>query len=223
MIEAFLITNGRATSEYALKALCKQRPKIKVTTVKDMKWVDAVNRCWEICESKYYARIDDDMYMHPYAIEYMLFKIKKHKNCVVHTCRLWEDWQNKISGYVKVYNRNIVKKLGGFKVNKLGKCDKPFTKTVSKSKYFIKKDKSVVGIHGSDWEGTKKYRKLWINQNAKVFHEEPKEIWESRKKYTKPIKDQYKLIKILYKKNFKVRSDFYKFVKIKTGQAKKKI
>jgi len=124
-IEAFIITNGRGTFEYAHRSLKEQTFKnLKITVIRDRKWIDAVNECLSKCSSTFFIRVDDDMFLHPYCVEYMYHQAKRinQRRIAAYSCKLWEDWAGKIAGSVKVYHKkNVVSKLGKFRVNKLGK------------------------------------------------------------------------------------------------------
>ena len=212
-VEAFIITNGRSTFEYALKSLENQTPKLKVTVLRDMKWVDALNECLSICSSDFYIRVDDDMFLHPSCVEYMLKKAKKRKTLGVYICRLWEDWSRRPGGYVKLYKTRVARKIR-FRVNRLGKVDKPFFKDLRRTNYKGIKDKSLVGLHAcGNREDEAHYRKLWLTQNATTHYDEPKELDRARKRYKKTIAQQYDLLKILKKKNKKYKTKFYGYTK----------
>lgn len=212
-VEVFLITNGRSTFDYALKSLEEQTVKVKITVIKDMKWIDAVNECVDRCESPYFIRVDDDMFLHPQCASYMIHRISSRKKICAYYYRLWEDWQKKIAGRVKLYNRDLVRKIGGFTTNKFGKIDKTFHTTCKKKKVRISRNASIVGIHAcGTWSEQQRYRKLWSKENAKVELIRPSSYLRAQKRYKKTLGEQYNLIKLLKKKNRKIRSDFSKFL-----------
>ncbi len=215
-VEAFIITNGRDTFDYALRSLKEQNKTIKITVIRDMKWVNAVNKCVKLCESQYFVRVDDDMFLHPYCVSYMynvLTKSKKRGRTCAYSYRLWEDWQSKIAGRVKIYNTTLVKKMGGFRSNKFGKIDKTFSSTAKKMKMLIVKNDSVVGVHAcAKWEDQQRYRKLWAEKNARVKLIRPLTYLKSQKSYKKDLDKQYSLITRLKKKNKRMKTRFFTFL-----------
>ena len=211
-IEAFIITNGRSTFKYALKSLENQDVDIKITILENLIWVNALNKCLELCKSPFYLRVDDDMFLHPSCIRYMLLQAKKAKKLGVYACSLWEDWSHRPGGYIKLYKTKVAKKIT-FRANKLGKVDKPFFKDLSKTKYKLIKDKSLVGLHAcGTLDDEDQYRQLWLKQNAKVHYNEPSNLDIARKKYKKTIIQQYELMKRLVGKNKKYKTKFYGFI-----------
>lgn len=213
-LEAFVITNGKSTLQFVIKSLEAQTVPIKYTIVRDMKWVDALNHCLQKCESKHYIRIDDDMFLHKNYVKYILSRSSLQDNAVAaYSCRLFEDWTHKIAGTIKVYNADNVRKIGGFKVNKMGKVDKCFQACVNKNKMQFVKDLSVVGIHAcGTWDEQKAYMELWMKKNGSVFYEEPKEYLRSQQKYAKSLEQQYLLLNNLHKMNRRMQSKYYYFL-----------
>lgn len=217
-IEAFIITNGRSTFEYVQKALQEQSVSIKITVIRDMKWIDAVNKCVKLCKSRFFIRVDDDMFLHPLYVEYVYNKIINYKRInrlAAYTCKLWEDWQSYIAGTVKVYQTARIKDMNGFRANIMGKIDKPFEADRRKKNFIvIKDDRSVVGVHGmGTWEEQENYRSLWLKNNSKIKYSRPKSYLRSQRKYKKTPYEQYLLAKNLRKLNKRNRSGFWKFMK----------
>lgn len=212
--DIFIITNGRSTFKYALESAEKQEADVRITIIENMKWVDALNRCLELCQSDFYLRQDDDMFIHPLCVKYLLYKAKKVPNIGAYMGKLWEDWSGRPGGNIKLYNKTAVKNIG-FKANKLGKVDKPFFKKMLKTKYKAIKDNSLVGLHACGTiEDEKMYRDLWLTKNSKIYYDEPIELDLARKLYKKTIQEQYDLLKVLMKKNKRMKSCFYDFGKI---------
>jgi len=218
-IESFVITNGRSTCDYAIKSIEEQSVKVKITVIRDMKWIDAVNRCVQLCSTKFFIRVDDDMFLHPRCVEYMYHQIIKHKKTnrvAAYVCKLWEDWQSYVAGSIKVYHMDRVKDMGGFKVNLMGKIDKPFEAQRKKNKFIVVKDASVVGVHGmGTWKEQKEYRKLWLQNNSKVQYIRPRKYLANQKKYKKSACQQYMIAKGLRKINKRRRSGFWNLIKDK--------
>jgi len=191
--------------------------KFKITILRDMVWVKALNECLNLASCKYYLRCDDDHLFHPKAVEFMIDKIQKdnqNKKIVMHTTKLWEDWSGRPGGGAKLYNLNRVKKLGGFKANQFGKVDKLFKASVNSSQFSISTGGkySLVGIHAcGTWEEQKEYEKIW-NSIATVSYK--KNSIENSRKYKKSIEKQFLMrTDFIEKINRKSKSLFHKYIK----------
>jgi len=214
-LEAFIITNGRSTFEYALKALQQQTFKFKITILRDMKWVDALNECLNRSSASHFIRCDDDFVLHPRAIEFMWNRyqtVSKLKTIML-VAKLWEDWTSRIAGGVKIYNAEFVKDIGGFKVNHLGKVDKKFREQVQETNYRMDGcKKSVVGLHTcGSWEEQLRYETLW---SKLADHAYKKTTHNDMKKYKKPLDEQFAMrTKFVEKINKRYRTFFHEFLK----------
>jgi len=217
-VEAFIITNGRSTFDHVLKSVQEQSLDIKITVIRNLKWIDAVNECVRLCESKFFIRVDDDMFLHPLCTEYMYLQTvnnPKSARVAACACKLWEDWQSYVAGSVKLYQTDRVKDMGGFQANKMGKIDKPFEAMRKKKRLLVIKDaKSVTGIHGmGTWKEQERYRSLWLKNNSKIKYKRSKVYLRNQRKYKKSPKEQYEMINNLRKLNKKRRSRFWRFIK----------
>jgi len=132
-LELFVITNGRKTFDYVMRSIEEQSVHRKVTVIRDMLWVDALNECANKCQSSYYLRVDDDMVLHKCCVAYYLTRIRvaERKNGGVVVCRLWEDWSKKPVHGLRMYSRKAAKKLT-FEASRLGKVDKVFHQRLGK-------------------------------------------------------------------------------------------
>ena len=214
-LEAFIITNGRSTFKYTKIALMQQSMKFKITVIKNMNWVDALNKCLKICTSTHYLRCDDDFILHPLAIEFMWERCRQNKNAAFCVAKLWEDWTKKPVNGIKIYNKDIVLKLGGFSANHLGKVDKIFKKRLDRSKYSSSGcGKSVVGLHTcGEWEEQLRYEALWSSMSDTPYK---KTTHKDMSVYKKSVKQQFKMRKTFIEnknKNKSKNTDFYKFIK----------
>ncbi|MFC1739654.1 glycosyltransferase family A protein [Planctomycetota bacterium] len=181
-LEVFIITNGRSTFEYTLKAIQAQRNvKFGYTVIKDILWVDANNKILQDCKSKFFLRVDDDMILHPEALGYMYQKmltaIEKIEP-IYFIWKLWDTLQNKQKNGVKAYDWSKTKSIGfrtdyeyekqryGFirgKIDKVFKIDAEKLFKNKKRQHFAKYP-CVVGIHAfASLEEQLKYRKLIIS------------------------------------------------------------
>jgi len=212
-LEAFIITNGRSTFDYVKRALEEQSMDFKITVIRDMKWVDALNKCVELCESTHYIRCDDDFILHPLAIEFMWENISQKPMSAFCVAKLWEDWTRKPVGGIKIYNRDIVADLGGFKASHLGKVDKIFKKRLDRSKYSTSGcGKSIVGLHAcGEWKEQLRYEALWSSLAKSPYKKTTHDVMS---KYTKSVRQQFKMRKkFIENKNRSKKTDFYRFIK----------
>ena len=215
LLEIFVITNERSTLEWTLKSIEYQTLTVPVTVIRNMKWLDALNECLATSNSKFYLRVDDDMFLHPKAIEYYNYCLRKPiKSLGIYECKLWEDWSHKPAGSLKAYKTKVTRKIG-FKANHLGKVDKVFSKEIVKYNYRRIRDKSMIGLHAcSTIEDQKKYRNLWKKRNTKISSSDFEKTFDNIIHTPhKPVADQYKDIKKLKKINRKYATRFYNLLK----------
>lgn len=203
-LETFVITNGRSTFNYVIRSLESQSVKRKITVIRDMKWVDALNKCVELCQCNYFLRVDDDMALHRYAVEYYISRMRKmiRAGGGVYVCRLWEDWSSKPVNGLRMYSHEVSRRIG-FQASELGKVDKVFRSKMLKIKKIQVKDKSVVGLHmlahTSDQE---KYRNLWRDCNAVISRTAFSKTFDNQiHKFSKSYKKQYAMLKMIRRLN----------------------
>lgn len=205
-LEIFVITNGRKTFEFVMKSLNEQSQQRRITVIRDMKWVDALNQCSKLCKSEYFLRVDDDMALHPYAVAYYISRIPRlrKQKTGVYVCKLWEDWSNKPAGGLRLYRHDITTKIK-FRPSKLGKVDKVFRDDLQKHGWRQVKDQSVVGLHllGSE-EDQQKYRKLWRDKNAHISRKEFRHTFDNLiHPVRKSLSRQYAVLKKIRRLNKK--------------------
>ena len=219
LLEAFIITNGRKTLKYVLKSIKKQTVNVKVTVVRDMKWVDALNKCARLSDCSFYLRIDDDMALHERAVEFYAqqLKLMSSRKVAWFQCKLWEDWSGKPAGSLKAYSSYITKKHK-FKCSKLGKVDKLMFKKYSKIGFKIKKDnKSIVGLHMlADEDDQALYRSLWRDKNSFITAEKFSNTFDNKiHNFSVSLKDQYDLLCKIRRINKYKNSDFFSLIRKK--------
>jgi len=216
LLEIFIITNERSTFPWTLKSVEAQTVTVPVTVIKNMKWVDALKKCSADSKSKFYMRVDDDMFLHPKAIEYYVRRLQKGiKSLGVYECKLWEDLTHKPAGSLKAYKTKVTRKIG-FKPNHLGKVDKVFAKKLEKHGYRRIRDKSMIGLHScSTIEDQERYRDLWKKENnITISSSEFAKTFDNIIHIPhKSVEDQYKDISKLKKLNRKYSTKFYKLLK----------
>jgi len=182
-MEIFVITNGRSTFEYVTKCLAVQTLPLKITVVRDMKWIDALNTCLDKCNSTFFLRLDDDFLLHARTVEHMYTKVGSAVTANVghFHFKLWETWTGRIIDGVKVYKTQSLRGVGGFVADDLGKVDKKTNARLLAGGYKLIGDSSIVGIHCcGKWEEQLRYEKLWSDlakhSYLKTTHDEMKEF-----------------------------------------------
>jgi len=214
-LEVFIITNGRSTFPYCLKSVeGQQNVKFKKTIIRDMKWIDANNEILKLCQTKYFLRVDDDMLLHPRAMEYMWSRVETQGDHIaVRVFLLWETYKNMVVKGIKVYSHGPTKEIG-FKVNALGKIDGVFREKVEKSKYKMKTDKNVVGIHScSTVDEHLKYALMRGEDKGKKFPKKEKNIRKFIGRNEKTLEEQYEMRdEFLYNLGKESQSIFYNFL-----------
>ena len=215
-IDVFVITNGRSTFPYCKKSIEEQQGmRFHPIYIKNKGWQEAHEILLKQCQSKYALRVDDDMLLHPLALKFMYECVRWQKEDIaLRGWRLWEPWSNKVCKGIKVYNVEIAKKIG-FKLDHLGKIDKPFTKNAEKAWYKIKYTRDVVAIHScGDFNEHLKYWEM--RGEAKNGKFTDKKIWAEDliKSCKMSLQEQYELNKkFIGDYNIKRGTDFGKFIK----------
>jgi len=155
------ITNGRSTWRYALGSIERQTVPVCISFYKDIPWVEANNRALSDCKGEIFFRVDDDMFLHPRAFEFML---SSYNGAISHTAKLYEHFSRRVAGKIRLYNKQKTVAIGGFRPNKLGKIDRTFEGDCERLKHGITTaDKhSPVGLHAcASWKEQVSYEGLW--------------------------------------------------------------
>lgn len=151
-LEVFLITNGRSSLNWAVKSIeAQQGIDFKFSIVRDMEWIDACNHCLAASESRFYARIDDDMFLHPLAISYFyeLSLSCQEDRVSALVCKLWEPATKRIISSVKAYHTEHTRKIG-FRTDDRGKIDQIFREDMKVHGLEYQGDKgSSLGVHAA--------------------------------------------------------------------------
>lgn len=214
-IDIFVITNGRSTFKYCIESINLQKGvEFKFHIIRDMDWLSAHLDLLSKCKSKFALRVDDDMLLHPCALEFMWQCIKDQNDKIaLRGWRLWEPWSDKVCKGIKVYNVNAANKIG-FKLDKLGKIDKSFTRNAEKKGYKIKYSQDVIAIHScGDYKEHLRYWKMRGESSGPLFEIKKKWANELIKDFPMPLDEQYKLTgKFLKKLNNKRKTDFGRMI-----------
>lgn len=163
VIEAFIFTNGSNTFDQCLLSVQNQTLPIKYTVIRDKTLIQAMEICLSKCENKFFIKIDDDMFLHPRAFEYINDRLEgKNKSIALYTCKLWEPWRKKLVRCVKAYNKEIAADIG-FGADKRGKIDMLFLEKLRSAQHKTVLDNSVIAIHAlRDHQSQVRYRDLWV-------------------------------------------------------------
>ena len=212
----FSITNGKNTHTYSLKALCESvginRP---IVVIHDMGIRQAMNHCLDICETPLFLKVDDDMIVHPKAVAYMLYRSLQVKNLGAVYFHLWEDCTQRVRQSIKVYNRDALRAIGGFKSDpKTGRVDACTNGPLEHAGYPMVEDKSVVALHAcGSWKAQERYEKLWSDMAIKAYHKPNR---KDVKMYclSHTLEDEFALrTTFLTDLNRKLSTDFSKWLK----------
>ena len=216
-LEVFIITNGRATYPFCQQYVDQQKDvKFKTTVHRDMEWLEANQKIIEVCKSPFFLRVDDDMILHPRAVSYMWRCVEnQYGRIALRGWRLWEPYSHKICKGIKIYNKKVVQKMGGFRISNLGKIDKVFTRDAKARGFKIKYGEDIVAIHAcSSPEEHIKYSVMRGEDKGPNWKQERKWIKKHVSSCNLSIEEQSKLTgKFLYTLNRKRNNPFYKFIK----------
>jgi hypothetical protein len=209
LLEVFIFTNGRGSfdcSKYSVET--QVNVKFKTTIIKDMSLVEASNFAMKKSKSKFYMKVDDDMFLHPRCIEYFANFTKSYKgNCAMAYSRLWEPSTLRVIDSLKAYNTKNVRKIG-FSANSDGRIDKIFLDKVKAGGFGYKKDgMSVVAIHCS----------CPSSENMNYAKLRGEKVWDIRRKRMKK-QDRY-FRKNGYKSQFKKRKKQLNAINKKRGSS----
>lgn len=217
-ISVFVITNGRSTYDYCIKAIEESEGVcFEYDVIKDMSWIDANNEILYRCKTPYFVRVDDDMLVHPRCFQYMYHCIDKHdSNKIAMTqWELWEFYSDRSVRSIKLYNHKLTKEVG-YEINHLGKIDKLFRANCNKYDYKISTFKDIIGIHScGEVDEHLRYAKMRGEHKGKDFDKKSKFIKESISKITMPLSQQFIYRETqLAKMGKKRRSDFYYWLQL---------
>lgn len=214
-IDVFVITNGRSTFNCCIGSVCSQKDvNFELLMIENMNWLDAHLYLLDKCKSRFALRVDDDMLLHPYALKFMWQCVENQSDKIaLRGWRLWEPWSDKVCKGIKVYNIAAAKKIG-FKLDKLGKIDKPFTRNAEKKGYKTKYSQDVVAIHScGDYKEHLKYWKMRGESSGPQFEVKKKWAEELIKNFDMSTQEQYELTgKFLKKLNNKRKTEFGRMI-----------
>jgi hypothetical protein len=127
--------------------------------------------------------------------------------------RLWEPWSNKVCKGIKVYNKDAAKKIG-FKLDGLGKIDKPFTKNAKERGYKVEYSYDIIGIHScGEYEEHLKYWTMRGESTGPQFNTKKKWAKNLIANFDMSLQEQYKLTgTLLPRLNKEKHTDFGRMI-----------
>jgi hypothetical protein len=104
--QVYVISHERSTLPFCLKALEEQTLSVPSCVYLNVESADATNDIVKNCDCNYFLRLDDDMFLHPAALEYLQYKCSELATEAMVAFRLYDTvFQTaKWCGTVKLYN-----------------------------------------------------------------------------------------------------------------------
>lgn len=216
-IEVYIITNGRSTFSYCKQSVKNQQDvRFRLSYHENMKWIDANRKILDDCRSRFFIRVDDDMFLHPKAISFIWSVVKNAKNKVaLHQWRLWEPYSNKVCKGIKAYNTVVAQDIG-FRPNEIGKIDKNFTADAEKKGYKLRSYNDVIAVHAcASLEEHLNYAKMRGEHHGQRFSKKKKWMEEKIGNFDMSLSEQYKIShgNFIFDRNKERNTDFYRFLK----------
>lgn len=162
-MNVFVPTLKRSSLRYCLKALRKagcHDPRV----VKNMRWTDACNFMADSADRDWFLRVDDDMLLCKWSVNFFNMLISKYPEVAVISCNLF-DWRTKtpIRG-VKAYHSATAKRLR-FLPDKNGRIDRLYASRVSDAGMHMMMLDHVVGVHAQTED--EEQRRSWLARGEK--------------------------------------------------------
>ncbi len=187
MLTIYSLTNGRSTHRYSIRSLGDT----DCILIKNKDFTSAFKTCLNTCQTEYFLTLDDDMFLHPKALEYIEQTIiRSSKTVGMFFWYLWEDYTQSTRQCIRVYRTDAVKDIGGFKFLSDGKTGAATLKVLRDSGWLIHEDKSILAIHArGTLEETIEYYNLW-KVRSKTYR---KQGYKESLKYNRSVEYQYSL------------------------------
>jgi len=162
----FVPTLKRSSLKYCLKALRKagcHDPRI----VKNMQWADACNFMAYSADSDWFLRVDDDMFLCKWAVNFFNTLVAKYPEVAGISCNLF-DWRTKMpTRGIKVYHSVTAKRLRFFP-DKNGRVDRLYASRVCDAGMRMMILDHVVGVHAQTEDDEQ--RRSWLARGEKGKH-----------------------------------------------------
>lgn len=235
MIDICLFTNGSTSFEYALRSVQAQTVKTNIHIIENLSISEGIKKCLELCQSEYFMKVDDDMFLHPRTIEFFiksipLYEKKNHtrKRRNLSICRqgrrhsqkvdmwgscLWEFWKGGVGlkHSIKAYRHSTASKHD-WRTDARGKVDKVFLKYLNHNNGIGNIDYSIVAVHAlRDVESQKLYRDIWVQNSASDSARELSKLDSDQVKIFRDVPsydDQYQKLDLLPALNRRRKTSF---------------
>jgi len=150
-MDVFVPTIKRSSLRFCLKSLRKagcSSPRI----IKHMLWVDACNHMAASCESEWFLRVDEDMLICRWGIDFMRSTASSSPHLGMISFNLF-DWKTRfpLRG-IKAYRAKIARDIG-FVADDNGRVDKVFSQRLAEKGIPSLISEVVVGIHAHTPDG----------------------------------------------------------------------
>lgn len=155
-------------------------------------WLEANQTILKRCKTPYFLRVDDDMLVQEHAIPFMWNCIDgQSPRIALRQWELWEPYNNRTVRGIKIYTTKIAQKIG-YRVNHLGKIDKPFRADCDAKGYSIESQKDIVGVHScsDNEEEHVRYAKMRGEHHGKDFKKKEKAMRKAIRKCKLNLKQQ---------------------------------
>ena len=174
LVEAFIFTNGAEIAKHCEQCLKAQTVPCPYRIIQGKSLLDAIQFAMEESVSDFFIKLDDDMLLHPRAIEYLTPRLRvcrERRNLAMYGCRLWEPWGNRTIRCIKAYKTKACRDIG-FRSDKRGKIDRAFVADMTQKGYRHLQDRSVIAVHGlRSLSDQQQYRRLWAKNAGKTVSE----------------------------------------------------
>ena len=151
----FIIRSGTGPCfEHCHTAILKQTVKFNIIVIKDIAPMSkAFQQMLDLCKTKYYVEVDEDMVLDNNAIELMYNRIQQlGKNTAIAAFKLLDVHSDAIIYGVKIYNHTITSRYP-YNLSSMS-CEVEQNDRITKDGYRIELCDEVVGKHAPYWSNT---------------------------------------------------------------------
>ena len=172
----------------------------------------AMKYCTKNATCKFFAKLDDDMFLHPAALAFYDYFIRENQTLAMYGCRLWDVRTARTIQSFKMYNTKIAGKIG-FKVDNKSRIDRVFLHELKtrQLRYYVD-DWSVVGVHAHrSIEDQQLIKGVWSRDG----NNRGRRVGGKPSVYKKQYDLVGKLMKIAMGNRSRLRSGFVRFIREK--------
>jgi len=186
MLEVFLFSNGTECTKWAKRCLKEQTLKCGITVVNRVPLVHAMRVCLKLCCRHYFVKVDDDMFLHPRALEFYNHMLNHAEGVSMYACCLWDFFRETSVFGLKAYHVDIFRGLG-FRADNLGRVDRTILEDLKgNGSPPLLDGRSLVGVHAAkSAEDQAISNEVWSKANQRRVRRE--------RSQPRSYKDQYRL------------------------------